>query len=783
MTSLTERAKGKLAALSSSFDELEQLLEPLFAQTLPETVVGLELMQQAKLQTVLPYVVYDLIFIYLKLRGIDPKTHPVVQELERVKQYFNKISNAENPPQKRTEIDKGAAQRFIKHAITQATYAAAKSSSGEESPGPSTTPSAQIQAKITSKMLERQLYEKKLKEQDARDSEEEELEVFDEDASMDVEPEKKSKGKAKEVPPPDNETRLKGNKRRRPAIDPFAGDLRRSKVDGLFIELNSVSGYGDDTPAATPTSESPGRLFHSICIKHRHTVPRLYRRIRAGLAGNDGEASAGTFDASPLVYHLSVETWDVDADVLIGLLGLLPNLRTLNVWIGPSNFTPEHLDEMLKAPMPSLEYLSIRFRPYVKKATYYQFLKGSYFDSSLLAWPQGLPALSIVQDSFTQDTATRFAQPIVFFRLDLHLSLLVHSRPDLTSLRVRIPSRAVVHPLTVPYSSPSTTVVPPLHFLDIATSTASESDIEKLLIHFTTLHHLVLDACASLLRSASPQALGTELDWWFALGRRLAMAGVKRAREREKLLVKEWEANHAHAAGGGEDGDEPSEGSGPREKKSKRGRRGLATATITLRGADAPEPLPRAGARSSSSAPSTSASTSTSRSALGAQTRPLAPPKFHIVPPLPILRSISLSPTPVESLIPPAVRPLIAAEFERGWNDGVRVVWEIRTRLGTTFVRYHQQRNSKGIIKFLAFKDKGRNIDEDEDEDWEEYEGMEDVLVGQEDIYFFRNEETHLNVGTPPILCLAGPDIAAHGHVPGCPHTVGRELGLESVEG
>ena len=62
MTSETTKLKAKLASLTSSFDDLESLLEPLFSQTLPETLVGLEPIQQAKLQTVLPYIVYDLIF-------------------------------------------------------------------------------------------------------------------------------------------------------------------------------------------------------------------------------------------------------------------------------------------------------------------------------------------------------------------------------------------------------------------------------------------------------------------------------------------------------------------------------------------------------------------------------------------------------------------------------------------------------------------------------------------------------------------------------------------------
>ena len=62
MTSETAKVKSRLSALASSFDDLEELLEPLFAQSLPDTVTALEPIQQAKLQTVLPYLVYDLIF-------------------------------------------------------------------------------------------------------------------------------------------------------------------------------------------------------------------------------------------------------------------------------------------------------------------------------------------------------------------------------------------------------------------------------------------------------------------------------------------------------------------------------------------------------------------------------------------------------------------------------------------------------------------------------------------------------------------------------------------------
>lgn len=62
MAASTSKVSGKISALESSLDELEAQLEPLFAQTLPETILGLEKIQQAKLQLALPYLVYDLVF-------------------------------------------------------------------------------------------------------------------------------------------------------------------------------------------------------------------------------------------------------------------------------------------------------------------------------------------------------------------------------------------------------------------------------------------------------------------------------------------------------------------------------------------------------------------------------------------------------------------------------------------------------------------------------------------------------------------------------------------------
>ncbi|KAG7099796.1 hypothetical protein E1B28_001608 [Marasmius oreades] len=203
----TRKTKSRLAVLSSSLDELEDHLQPLLSQTLPETLLSLEPLQQAKLLTDIPYVVYDLVFIYLKTRGIDPKTHPVIAELERVKSYFGKIKNAENPPQRTTQVDKAAATRFIQHAISQVTSTSNVPTPSETEYPTSTPAPAAVPVKVTSKMRERAEYEQRLKEGKEGDEEEEDLQVY-----------------GNEMAEGNASTRATNTtKRKRPAVDHFAG--------------------------------------------------------------------------------------------------------------------------------------------------------------------------------------------------------------------------------------------------------------------------------------------------------------------------------------------------------------------------------------------------------------------------------------------------------------------------------------------------------------------------------------------------------------------------------
>ncbi|KAF8913217.1 hypothetical protein CPB84DRAFT_529505 [Gymnopilus junonius] len=439
---------------------------------------------------------------------------------------------------------------------------------------------------------------------------------------------------------------------------------------------------------AIPLSPVPVHyIFRSIRITYPDQAISLYRRLRLPQETETNEANSRSElqQIAEWVKELSIESWNVDAEVVINIIRLLgmPKLRSLAIWIGPKNFAPEHLEEVFSQPFLSLQRLSLRFRPYVQKATYYQFLKGAYFDSTLSAlsrWPESdLRTLSIVQDpldnAFLQEQKQTFAQPIVFFRFDITSLLL--SPPfssSLTSLRLRIPSRPVLRSLSNRHE-----VLPlDLEFLDLSTSGVLESEIDMLLIRFAALKHIVLNDC-SIMQGDPHERM------WHALGKRLALVGVKRAKEREKQL-KTWIESRKNARNAPAPTDNPERNVA---RRAKPGRKGLATAAISLRGASYEAPLPIPGKPSQTK--------KFKKEKEGPNRAPLPIPgipkrskkekmpssysKVRILPSLPTLLSLSLV---LPSATEPARHPMIRAEFQEGWAEGVAQLTITRARLRTS---------------------------------------------------------------------------------------------------
>ncbi|EPQ60300.1 hypothetical protein GLOTRDRAFT_19570, partial [Gloeophyllum trabeum ATCC 11539] len=464
---------------------------------------------------------------------------------------------------------------------------------------------------------------------------------------------------------------------------------------------------------ALPSSPVPVHLlFHSIRLRYPDQVVRLTRRLKKGP------------EDALLVKQFSLETWTVDADVLINLVRTLPNLTSLSLFVGP-NFAPEHMEDLFHSPWAKLRFIGLRFRPYVQKATYYQFMKGAYFDSMLdhlSKWdPDSLPVLSVIQDPLDPALSKmqHFAQPLVFFRLDPFTSLVrAPVLRALTHFRLRVPARQVAQYV---YAAPG--ALARVEHVDLSTCNVSEREVELVLGRFSRLRHLVLDNC-SILRGEFNEVA------WRELGKDCALAGVRRARDREKKLKAWLEVNHSRVV---EDlgGDAPVQvARNPGHARApKRGRKGLATATISLRERD----------EASAAGPST---------ILPAEAK-VKVPKIRILPRPPTLLSLATTVRHDDK------HDVIRAEYERGWAEGVAQLAATTARLRTSFA------NRVRMMKFA-----------------EDADGVlrEEGMAGLEDVEVEDFEMSVQGEGVKcPVLCLAGPGRGG-GHVPGCGHQAGWDV-------
>ncbi|KAJ7269321.1 hypothetical protein B0H12DRAFT_1229473 [Mycena haematopus] len=447
---------------------------------------------------------------------------------------------------------------------------------------------------------------------------------------------------------------------------PLPTELYSAVIDAISPEDHQQSILS--LTRALPYAPIPiHHLFERITLRHREQALQLTRR----LLKPDGK------DLSLYVQEFSLnDEWTVDAEVIVNLLRKLTKLRSLSLCVG-TNFAPEHLKAIFQKPLPGLQYLSLRFRPYVQRATYQQFLSGSCFDSTLSCladWPvSDLPTLSIVQEPMDPAQAPKiaFAQPIVFFRLDSHLSELAQSPyiSTVKSFRLRIPARPVAGPLTAsPLSLPS------VELLDLSTCNVFGAELtDTILARLTKLKHLILDNGA-LLRGEY------HAEDWAVLGKGCALAGVKRTKEREKKLRQARLETVPVPA---------------QERRPRRGRRGVSTATISLR-----------------------ASPPRDSRVVGVIDTPTATAmrKIRLYPASPSLCSFA---TTLSPSVTPEKHAEIREQFEKGWFEGLTQLREVRARL------YQSYRLGSTIMKFA-------DVEESDGSD-EGMDGLVEVSSWEED--------------------------------------------------
>ncbi|KAJ3721961.1 hypothetical protein C8R42DRAFT_668930 [Lentinula raphanica] len=601
---------------------------------------------------------------------------------------------------------------------------------------------------------------------------------------------------------------------------------------------------------AIPRSPVPRyQLFRRIRIQaDQSDLSKLYQRIRPQAQGlNIGD------EPRIWVQELYLETWTADAETVLHILNLLPNLTTLTLWIGPKNLAPEHLEELFSIDRGgrclkcagSLRSLSLRFKPYVQKANYQQFLSGLYFDSLLEAlsrWPRGrLSTLSIVQDPLTNETATSegsevsppqtfslglpqrtlamgFAQPIVFFQLESTFPSLLRGpllRMSLHTLQLRFPSRNITRSLTqtpVPHppsygaSIPAGSVpsrkyhlqpanghlspTPHLKFLDLSTCLIPENSLPHILHHYPSLTHLVLDNC-NILRN-NDIAIRDNAREWGSVSMSCAIAGISKAREREKIINAWLDTFGAEKELGK---DKSVKSSQMRNRARTQGRKGLASATLSLRKGDTPS-----GGGSSSSKTDTS-----------------TPERVRILPPLPTLRHVTTTLYVPASMIPPnadmpppdILQPLlmnVQREWERGWAEGLVQLMKVRERIHTSWrnklvrvVRFASPeelgsnkldtsaKSSTTAGFFLPFPPSttvGRRSQSEVSSDGESEDPFQDLieLVDSSDFDHNFGVSSLGIIRKTPVLCLAGTPMATKSEQ-GISNLVGGERGVVAIQG
>uniref|UniRef100_A0A803VMX7 Nuclear nucleic acid-binding protein C1D n=1 Tax=Ficedula albicollis TaxID=59894 RepID=A0A803VMX7_FICAL len=109
-----------LAAFEKSLGSVDEMLKTMMSVSRSELLQKLDPLEQAKLDLVSVYTLNSMFWVYLATQGINPKEHPVKQELEqmreRIRTYMNKVKEITDK-KKASKLDKGAASRFVKNAL------------------------------------------------------------------------------------------------------------------------------------------------------------------------------------------------------------------------------------------------------------------------------------------------------------------------------------------------------------------------------------------------------------------------------------------------------------------------------------------------------------------------------------------------------------------------------------------------------------------------------------------------------------------------------------------
>ena len=111
--------------------QVEKSLSPLLDTERSQLLRGLSSLDAAKLDLLAIYSMNSFYWAYLIMQGVDPKTHPIKQELGRIQTYMAKveeIQNRKNAP----KLAKDTAKRFVRNALFDSNQKKAQTASDSD---------------------------------------------------------------------------------------------------------------------------------------------------------------------------------------------------------------------------------------------------------------------------------------------------------------------------------------------------------------------------------------------------------------------------------------------------------------------------------------------------------------------------------------------------------------------------------------------------------------------------------------------------------------------------
>ncbi|KAM9078924.1 nuclear nucleic acid-binding protein C1D-like [Megaptera novaeangliae] len=99
-----------LSTFENSTGAVDEMLKTMMPVSRNELLQKLDPLEQAKVDLVSAYTLNSMFWVYLATQGVNPKEHPVKQELERIRVYTNRVKEITDK-KKAGDLDRGVASR------------------------------------------------------------------------------------------------------------------------------------------------------------------------------------------------------------------------------------------------------------------------------------------------------------------------------------------------------------------------------------------------------------------------------------------------------------------------------------------------------------------------------------------------------------------------------------------------------------------------------------------------------------------------------------------------